>query len=231
MSERPSSRSEVIDQIARYVAAVERPHPVRVGIDGISAAGKTTLADEQVGPLERLGRTVIRAQIDDFHRPKAKRHQLGLYSAEGYYLYAFDYPAIRDLLLRPLGPGGNRCYRSAVFDQPNDAPIDSPEREAPIDAILVVDGVFLFRPELNDFWDVRIFVDADVEVATRRAIERDLAWGGTRASREEVYRQRYVPGEQHYLATVDPRNLADLVVENTDPMRPRLVVRRKVRTQ
>jgi uridine kinase len=231
MSERPPSRSDVIDQIARYVAAVERPHPVRVGIDGISAAGKTTLADELVGPLERLGRTVIRAQIDDFHRPRAERHQLGPYSVEGYYLYAFDFPAIRDVLLQPLGPGGSRRYRVAVFDQPNDVPIDSPEREAPLDAILLADGVFLFRPELDDFWDIRIFVDADVEVATRRAIERDLAWGGTRASREEVYRQRYVPGEQRYLAAVDPRSLADLIVENTDPMRPRFVVRRKVRTQ
>jgi uridine kinase len=225
MAQRCTSRYLVIDQMTEHIAAVERPHPVRVGIDGISAAGKTTLADELVGPLERMGRTVIRAQIDDFHRPKAERHQLGPYSAEGYYLYSFDYSAIRDLLLRPLGPSGNRRYRAAAFDQPNDVPIDSLEREAPIDAILLADGVFLFRPELNDFWDVRIFVDADMEVATHRAIERDLAfgWGVTRASREEVYRRRYVPGEQHYFATVDPRSLADLIIENTDPDRPRLV--------
>jgi uridine kinase len=225
MSEGTEWRSKVIDQIARYVAAVERPHPVRVGIDGISAAGKTTLADELVGSIERLGRTVIWAQIDDFHRPMAERYQLGRLSPEGYYLYSFDYPAIRERLLLPLGPGGNRRYCSAVFDQPKDLPIDVPEREAPVDAILLADGVFLFRPELNDLWDVRIFVDADVQVATHRAIQRDLVWGGTVGSREEVYRERYNPGEQRYLTTVDPRHRADLIVENTDPTRPRLVVR------
>jgi uridine kinase len=216
-------RSAVLDQIAHYVGTVQRPHPLRVGIDGISAAGKTTLADELVGPLERLGRTVIRAQIDDFHRPLAERHRLGALSPEGYYLDAFDYPAIRNLLLQPLGPGGNQRYRPAVFDQVNDAPIDVPEREAPEDAILLADGVFLFRPELNDLWDVRLFVDSNVDVATRRAIERDLTWGGTRASREEVYRRRYIPGERHYLSTIDPRRHAHLIVENTDPSRPMLI--------
>jgi uridine kinase len=224
MPDSATPRSEVIGQIARYVAAVERPHPVRVGIDGISAAGKTTLADELVEPLEQLGRTVIRAQIDDFHRPMAERYQLGRLSPEGYYLYSFDYPAIRERLLLPLGPGGNRRYCPAVFDQPKDEPIDVPERQAMDDAILLADGIFLFRPELNDLWDIRIFVDADRQVATRRAIQRDLARGGTVASREEVYRERYNPGEQYYLATIDPRRRADLIVENTDPTRPWLAV-------
>jgi uridine kinase len=224
-------RSEIVDQIARYVAEVKRPHPVRVGIDGISAAGKSTLAEELVEPLERLGRTVIRAQIDDFHRPMAERYQLGRLSPEGYYRYSFDYLAIRERLLQPLGPGGNRRYCSAVFDQPKDRPMDVPEREATVDAILLADGVFLFRPELNDLWDVRIFVDTDVEVATRRAIQRDLAWFGMLESREEVYRERYNPGEQHYLATVDPRHHANLIVENTDPARPRLTVLGQVRLE
>jgi hypothetical protein len=35
------------------IAAVERPHPARVALDGVDGAGKTHLADELVGPLSR----------------------------------------------------------------------------------------------------------------------------------------------------------------------------------
>jgi hypothetical protein len=34
-------------------------HPVRVAVDGVDAAGKTSLADELVGPLAARGRTVL----------------------------------------------------------------------------------------------------------------------------------------------------------------------------
>jgi cytidylate kinase len=38
-------------ELAERILAVERPHPVRVAIDGCSAAGKTTFADGLVGLL------------------------------------------------------------------------------------------------------------------------------------------------------------------------------------
>jgi uridine kinase len=40
----------------------------------------------------------------------------------------------------------------------------------------------------------------------------------------ERYLSRYVPGESRYLDEVAPERLADLVVDNTDPARPRLVI-------
>ncbi len=36
------------------------------------------------------------------------------------------------------------------------------------------------------------------------------------------YHLRYIPGERLYLDAVDPASLADAVLENTDPARPRL---------
>jgi uridine kinase len=40
------------------------PHPTRVAIDGVDAAGKTTLDDELAEVLRERGRGVIRASID-----------------------------------------------------------------------------------------------------------------------------------------------------------------------
>lgn len=100
-------RARAIERLAGLIAAIERPHPVRVAIDGVSAAGKTILADELGRGVERQGRPAIRASIDYFYRPAAERYRRGRYSPEGYFLDTFDYLGLRAVLLLPLGPGGN----------------------------------------------------------------------------------------------------------------------------
>jgi uridine kinase len=203
-------RAAVVMRIADIVAAVERPHPVRVAIDGVDAAGKTTLADE-LAP--HVGRLVARASVDGFHRPRAERGD----SSEAYYADAFDYAALRRELLEPLGPGGSRRYRAAVFDLARDEPLPVEWHVASPDAVLLCDGVFLHRPELEGCWDLTVFVAVDLGIAVERAIARD-----GEAMRER-YARRYVPAQRRYLAEVRPEERADVVVDNTDPARPRLV--------
>jgi uridine kinase len=91
--------------------------------------------------------------------------------------------------------------------------------------VLLCDGVFLFRPELNDLWDLRLFVDTDPAEALRRGVERDRSWMGRRAAAEERYHVRYMPGERLYVEKIDPRRRADVIVENTDPASPKLLCR------
>jgi uridine kinase len=221
-------RPEMLERLAALIAGIERPHPLRVALDGVDAAGKTTLADVLVQALTERGRSVIRASVDGFHRPRAARYRRGAESPEGYYYDSFDYPALREALLLPLGPGGNRRYRTRVFDVRDDTPLDEPVQLAPLDALLLFDGVFLLRPELDDMWDLRIFVAADFVVTLRRAVRRDRAlFGGARAVRERYWR-RYIPGQRLYFAAVAPRERADVVVENDDPAVPRLRVARQL---
>src|SRR5690606_29224558 len=75
-------REELIDTVARRIAETERPHPVRVAIDGVDGAGKSTFADELAGPLQKLGRPVIRASADSFHNPREIRYRRGRHSPE-----------------------------------------------------------------------------------------------------------------------------------------------------
>jgi uridine kinase len=212
----------VVERLVDSIDAVRRPHPVRVGIDGPDAAGKTTLADELGRTLRERGREVIRASIDGFHRPRAERYRRGQDSPEGYYADSFDYGALRRALLDPLGPGGGREYRRAVFDVRVDAALPDAAELATGDAMLLFDGVFLFRPELLDLWDLRIFVSAGFDEVLRRALERDAALFGSRKEAERRYRTRYIPGQELYFSAARPREAADLVVVNDDPDRPRL---------
>ncbi|MBO0797154.1 MAG: hypothetical protein J2P36_40260, partial [Ktedonobacteraceae bacterium] len=159
------ARERVLQQLANVIATLHHTHTLRVAIDGIDAAGKTTLANELVPLIEEHGYIVIRASIDDFHRPRAERYRQGPVSPQGYYEDAFDYTALQKALLQPLGPMGNGRYRRAVFDYRTDAPLLTREEHAPLNAVLLLDGVFLLRPELASLWDYRIFVHVDFEVA------------------------------------------------------------------
>jgi uridine kinase len=91
------------------------------------------------------------------------------------------------------------------------------------DAILVFDGVFLLRPELDPGWDFRIFLDVPSSETLRRAVARDRELFGSADAVRERYRRRYLPGQRLYGAAVRPRERADVVVDNRDPAAPRLV--------
>ncbi|HEU4348669.1 MAG TPA: uridylate kinase [Actinoplanes sp.] len=192
----------MIDRLADRIVQITIDHPVRVCVDGPSAAGKTTLADGLAQVL-RGGRTVIRAELDHFmamvEDPDAHPYD----SPESFYRDAWDYPAIRAQVLEPLGPGGNRRYRTAPGE---------PVRTAPDDAILLADGVFLQRPELDACWDLRIYLDIEPAESLRRAVDRDRHWMGGAAAAERRYRTTYLPAELRYQAEVRPRDRAQIMI-------------------
>src|SRR3989338_8531755 len=145
-------KQELIKYLARVILNTKRRHPVRVGIDGVDASGKTTLADSLADYLETQSKAVIRASIDGFHNPKSIRYQKGRNSPEGYYKDSFNNQAIVDNLLAPLGDNGKLQYKKAIFDFKTDSEVVLPVETANKDSILIMDGVFLFRPELVNYW-------------------------------------------------------------------------------
>jgi uridine kinase len=217
-------RTAVLADLAARIAAIETPHPLRIAVDGRTASGKTTLANELAGLFDGR-REVIRTSIDGFHRPKAERYARGRYSAEGYYHDARDLAAIMHLLLAPLGPGGNRLYRTASFDLENDRPVEQAPRLAAASAILIVDGTFLQRPELSGGWDLSIFVETSEQVSEQRGVDRDASrLGGIEAARD-LYERRYRPAYLLYEARCAPASAADIVIANDDLHRPVLRIR------
>ncbi len=209
-------RQELLAELTSRILAVPAPSPVRVAIDGVDGAGKTTLADQLAASLERCGRQVLRASIDGFHHPRGMRYRRGRRSPEGYFHDSFDLETLKTLLLDPLAPGGDRRCRLAAFDYRCDRPVESPEVLAAPDAVLLFDGVFLLRPELVGCWQLKIFVHVGFDVSVERATARDVAGGGDRETLEQLYRERYVAGQRLYLESCRPRRLADVEVDNTD---------------
>ncbi|GAA4605504.1 uridine kinase [Actinoplanes octamycinicus] len=214
----PGSRAKLLDRLAAAVGSVTVAHPVRVAVDGPPAAGKTTLADELAVLLRARGHHVLRATIDDFLYPRARRYARGEFSAEGCYFDTHDFHTLNRVLLDPLGPGGDRRIQQGVYDHATDTVLSPPVTTAPEDAVLLFDGVFLMRPELLDRWDLRVFVSTTLEKTIDRAVIRES--GTLRADVERRWRERYLPSQQLYFATARPADHADIIVHNDDPQRP-----------
>ncbi|WP_020541299.1 hypothetical protein [Nonomuraea coxensis] len=193
-----------------------------VGIDGLTAAGKTSFGHELAAELAARGRTVLRATLDDFKKPWKDRHLYDRESGEGYYRNAYDYDTLRRVLLDPFrSPEAVACALCSIdpLTQVDHSAVTTP---LTADAVLVADGVFAFRPELDGFWDYRIWIDVDAELSVRRGAARDQDWAGSAA--ESVHRDRYLAAARVYLAEADPLGRVDAIVDNTAFDRPRLIL-------
>jgi uridine kinase len=214
------TRSNLLREIGTRILGINLTHPTRVAIDGVDAAGKTTLANELAIELGRSGRHVIRASVDGFHNPKVIRRQDD--SAEGYFRCSFNYPSLVSNLLEPLGPNGSRQFCRAVFDFRSDSAVASEVEQAVQNSILLFDGVFLLRRELRSYWDLSIFVDATFETVLARAEARDRELFGSVTAVQERYGSRYIPGQRMYLEQEQPRQVASIIVINDNLDNPGL---------
>ena len=218
-------RTALIASVADIVSALG-PGALRVAVDGLTGAGKTSFGHELAAALRAAGRATMRASIDDFKYPwaHAGEHGYDRVSGEGYYRNAYDFGSAWDLLLGPAGPSGTGEVVLCGIDPLTGADHRDKKVSAPPGAILIVNSVFAFRPEYNDCWEYRIWLDVDPEIALRRGIVRDSAAEGAEEA-ARLHRDRYHAAEMIYLAEVNPRSLADVINDNRDFKRPRILTR------
>jgi uridine kinase len=214
------ARRSAVAVLAREIVARRLNRPLRVALDGRTASGKTTLARELAEVLRAHGPVAV-APLDGFHRPREARWAQGRTSAKGYYEDARDHEAVRRLLLDPLGPGGDRMYRTRILDLETDLCVDQEPAVAAEDCILLVEGSFLQRPELVGGFDVIVLVDAPRSEAIERGARRDAAALGGLEAATSLHACRYATAwDEHYAPSVQPREGADIIFDNADPDRP-----------
>ena len=82
--------------------------------------------------------------------------------------------------------------------------------------MVVVDGSFLQSPVLAGAWDEVIWLQVSFDVALGRALVRDAErFGGVEEVRG-AYASRYHAACRLYLADLDPRSTASIVVDNEE---------------
>lgn len=162
-----------------------------VGVDGLGAAGKSTLAariaakapDSVVLPVDHFGRATLRGWDRD--------------------LFVAD-------VVEPLLAG--RPGRYQRWDLVTDRGLDWVV--VPVGVPVVVEGVSATDVRLPVPWDVTLWVDLAAEVRRARIVERDPA------QLLERWRTDWWPSEQEYVRAQDPRSRVDAVVTSERSVSP-----------
>lgn len=210
-------RRDVIAATVDEILGNYRRGRIAIGVDGRTASGKSTFADDLAREFERRGFATARASLDDFLKPAEERYARGRYSPEGYYRDAYAYDVFRRVLIEPFRLGGSAAFVTAAYDRVRDAPIEPKWRTGPDDIFLIVDGGFLDRQDLRGVWNYAIWLDADAEVRAERLRERD----GIEPDSELA--ARYEGAHDLYERDAHPREAAIALIDNTDPEHPRRI--------
>lgn len=161
-----------------------------IAVDGRRASGMRQFGDDLAEALRGADRALFHASIDDFQRPRSER-QRGLYT-DGY-----DHSLLRRVLIDPFRTGGSTGFALTGFDAERDEPVYQPKwKSAGADAILIVSGVFLNRPELSGIWNYSIWLEDP--------------------SAEDEF-------DTAYLSAETPSAKATAIYDNSDPEHPRRI--------
>ena len=215
------TREELLISLAAQVLVLHNDRARVVAIDGMSCVGKSTLAAELIAVVEGAGRPVLHVSADNFHHPRAVRHRRHRMSAEGYLDDSYDLESLQELVLEPVAEGKGEI-RTASFDLAADEPVEVDPVQVQPDAVVVVEGEFLLSPRLTESWDLAVLLVAEPSAVLERALVRDADLGTPEQVRE-VYLRRYLAAWSLHEERHDPWSRADVVVDLTDPMEPRLL--------
>jgi uridine kinase len=188
----------LIDEAAAAVLArapdLPGTRPILIGIDGLGGAGKTSLS----GAIAGARPDVQVVHGDDFYGPE-QRDWRSWTAEQGYQRY-FDHQRLRAELVEPLRLG--RPGRFQRYDWGQNA-LGEWIDVAP-HGLVVVEGVYLLRPQLRRAWDLSVFVEVPRDLRAARL--------HARGQNEPGWIERWMAAEDYYEQVHDPAGLADLVV-------------------
>ncbi|WP_259349109.1 MULTISPECIES: hypothetical protein [Rhodococcus] len=135
------------DDSGSLVEHVVRCHEDRlgrtiVGISGIEASGKSTIADELADGISTSGHDVIMIRGDEFSTAKAIRNK-NPDTVRGYLEDAYDYSNLSSRVMVPLRSAEVTEISYVSTDPETDESVVSKPR-VPDRAIVIVEGVLLF---------------------------------------------------------------------------------------
>lgn len=226
--ERPEGRNgkERMNTAKYMVEALrhlKKERPLLVAFDGVDASGKTSLADSVARELEKeSGMNPVRISIDRFHNSREVRMRRGELSPEGYFYDSFDYTQIMEKVVAPVKKGAGRIT-GGIYDFRADMKIAPNCVEIGVASVVLFDGIFMNRDELHAYWDLSVYLDVEFETVLQRAKKRDVDLFGSIDAVMSKYLNRYIPGQKLYQALCNPKERADIVIDNNDYENPVLV--------
>lgn len=210
----PICHLSIVDKALETIIARFRSAPERnliVGISGIDGSGKSTLAQQIESALARLDITAAQVNLDDLLNPKSIRHK-SRDQIRGYFEDNFDFASLVNKVLDPARKAARFATLYPVLN------LDTDQRSTREFAfhgpgVLLVEGVFLFKKELRDKFDLKVWIEIPFEDAMDRVVARtrDERYGDGEAIRAR-YETRFFPTQRYHLERDRPAEVADIVL-------------------
>ncbi|WP_353093314.1 AAA family ATPase [Tissierella praeacuta] len=196
----------------KIMSEYDSKETIIIGIDGLGGAGKSTITELLKTQLQNINYYPVVLHIDDFIHPKHIRYDE---SKEEWYCYyniqwRYDY-LIKEVLL-PIKQGIEIYKEIELYNKENDLYILEQIR-IPHGSILLIEGIFLQRKELERYFDYMIYVEVPKETRFTRVINRDTYIGEAKDIKLK-YERRYFPAENKYIKEYCPIENADFVLDN-----------------
>jgi uridine kinase len=185
--------------------------PLVVGIAGGSASGKTTFIQRVSEKFNEAGQICVISQ-DHYYRPLSQQ------TVDENGKINFDRPEGIDFDrlitdLRKIIKGQTVKIAEYTFNNPDKFPATITFQPA---RIILIEGLFVYHNDaLNQIFDLRLYLDADQEIAFQRRLKRDMEERGM--TQEEVIYQwenHVVPAYEQFLAP--HRDRMDLILMNNE---------------
>jgi uridine kinase len=188
---------------------------ILVGISGIDAGGKGFMTEKIAQRLQEADWRVATINADDWlNLPEVCMSQSK--PGEHFYEHAVRFDEMFDQLIVPLKENravsfvadcadakGNRRKRSYEFRQ-----ID----------IVLLEGIFLFKPAYRHHFDLTVWVDCSFATALKRAIAR-CQEGLPPAETIRDFSTIYFPAQRIHFAKDNPQAAADFIIRNDNAPR------------
>ena len=173
--------------------------PVAVGVDGPGGSGKTTFTQELA---EVLSAETYIVHGDDFYSDTPERIKASLSPEEGYEQY-FDWRRLNAEVLTSIRSNAD-TLRYQRYDWDRETLGEWIQVAMP--EVIIVEGVYMLRPELRAAFDVTVLLKASTATRMNRQT--------LRGENSRLWIDRWTAAEDFYLAEKGPWNWVDYVVES-----------------
>lgn len=183
------------------VLMMKSNRPILIALDGRSGTGKSTIAKQiasRIGGIEIVS--------DDFWvggshaewdtRPPKEKAEM-----------AIDWKRIRTEVLEPLLDGKAVAWHPFDWDAGKGLSSKTIHRDP--SPLIILDGAYSTRPELQDIIDLSILVEVPDDTRRRdRLVKRE------NAEYMADWHRRWNSAEEYYFSQVRPRSSFDMIIEN-----------------
>ncbi len=188
--------SELVKHIRMLLAKQE---VVIVAISGHGGSGKSTLAESLAKEFDVADNQIIR--VDNLYA-KNYMEKKGIYKQH-------EWAELKALLTNARSNRQLTYLARGWQGNEHDVSITRPR-------VVIVEGIRLVRPELLPYFDVNVWIDYPLELAAKRAIDRNRLQGDSEEEIELWY-TKWVPEAKEYYEDAKPQKIADFVYSEHGP--------------